>query len=80
MLEFAAAVSAKLQISNNQVEAVLRLLSEGATIPFIARYRKDQTGNLDEVQIQAIQDKRNFNRSLPSAGSSLPKQLQSRER
>ena len=35
---------------------MLELLSEGATIPFIARYRKDRTGNLDEVQIQSIQD------------------------
>lgn len=60
MLEFAAAVSAKLQIRINQVEAVLRLLGEGATIPFIARYRKDQTGNLDEVQIQAIQEEAKF--------------------
>lgn len=39
-----------------QVEAVLNLFAEGATIPFIARYRKDKTGALDEVQIQQIQD------------------------
>ncbi len=39
-----------------QVEAVLQLFAEGATIPFIARYRKDKTGGLDEVQIQQIQE------------------------
>ena len=39
-----------------QVEAVLQLFVEGATIPFIARYRKDKTGGLDEVQIQQIQE------------------------
>ncbi len=39
-----------------QVEAVLQLLAEGATIPFIARYRKDRTGALDEVQIQQIRE------------------------
>lgn len=39
-----------------QVEAVLQLFTEGATIPFIARYRKDKTGGLDEVQIQQIQE------------------------
>ncbi len=53
---FAAQVSAKLNIRIQKVEVVLALLAEGATIPFIARYRKDKTGNLDEVQIQQIQD------------------------
>jgi protein Tex len=53
---YAAQVSAQLHIKQHQVETVLALLSEGATIPFIARYRKDKTGNLDEVQIQQIQD------------------------
>lgn len=56
MIEFASGVSAKLNIRLTQVEAVLNLLAESATIPFIARYRKDQTGGLDEVQIQNIQD------------------------
>ncbi|MCU0376001.1 MAG: helix-hairpin-helix domain-containing protein, partial [Chitinophagaceae bacterium] len=53
---YAADVSRQLNISRPQVEVVLQLLAEGATIPFIARYRKDRTGNLDEVQIQQIQD------------------------
>ncbi len=39
-----------------RVRAVVRLLSEGATVPFIARYRKEQTGGLDEVQIRAIEE------------------------
>lgn len=56
MIEFAAGVSAKTNIRISQVEAVLSLLAEGATIPFIARYRKDKTGGLDEVQIQQIQE------------------------
>lgn len=56
MIEFASEVSSKLQISRKQVETVLELLEEGATIPFIARYRKDRTGNLDEVQVQQIKE------------------------
>lgn len=56
MLEFASQIAATLQLKQQQVEAVLNLLAEGSTIPFIARYRKDKTGNLDEVQIQQIQD------------------------
>nr|MCU0388364.1 RNA-binding transcriptional accessory protein [Chitinophagaceae bacterium] len=56
MQSYAAQVSALLNIRLTQVQAVLDLLAEGATIPFIARYRKDKTGNLDEVQIQQVQD------------------------
>lgn len=56
MIEFSAPVASKLNIRQSQVKAVLDLLGEGATIPFIARYRKDKTSNLDEVQIQQIQD------------------------
>src|SRR5437868_13258013 len=37
-------------------QAVLELAGEGATVPFIARYRKEKTGNLDEVQIRAVLD------------------------
>ena len=56
MLPYSNSVSEKLSIPQKQVTAVLELLAEGATIPFIARYRKDKTGALDEVQIQQIQD------------------------
>src|SRR5437762_10594393 len=40
------------------IGAVVRLLAEGATVPFIARYRKEATGGLDEVQIRAIEERR----------------------
>lgn len=56
MIAFAPLLSEKLSLSRQQVTAVLELLAEGATIPFIARYRKDRTGALDEVAIQRIQD------------------------
>jgi len=52
----AAAVSAPTQkVAPGSVAAVLKLLDEGATVPFIARYRKELTGSLDEVQIRAIE-------------------------
>jgi len=60
MQAFIQPIAAKLNIKQQQVEAVLALLAEGATIPFIARYRKDKTGALDEVQVQAIQDEAKF--------------------
>ncbi len=49
-------ISNNLKIRVEQVEATLKLLSEGNTIPFIARYRKEQTRNLDEEQIRAINE------------------------
>jgi len=49
-------ISKDLKVSYKQVEATLKLLSEGNTIPFIARYRKEVTGNLDEEQIRSIND------------------------
>lgn len=48
-------ISSRLGISEKQIGNTLRLLSEGATIPFISRYRKEATGGLDEVQIENIQ-------------------------
>ena len=53
---FSQLIAQKLAIKTQQVSTVLQLLQEGSTIPFIARYRKDMTGALDEVQIQQIQD------------------------
>ena len=52
---FSHIISSAVGIKDRQIEAVLTLLDEGATIPFIARYRKEKTGSLDEVQIAAIQ-------------------------
>lgn len=49
-------LSQSLKISQKQIEKVLELTTEGNTIPFIARYRKEMTGNLDEVEIKAILD------------------------
>ena len=46
-------ISALFSISPKQIQQVLYLTSEGNTIPFIARYRKEATGDLDEVQIKA---------------------------
>ena len=60
MSGFVQPIAQKLNIKLQQVEAVLSLFEEGATIPFIARYRKDKTGALDEVQIQQIQDEAKF--------------------
>lgn len=54
-LLYAKPIAAALGLPAHKVENTLRLLEEGATIPFIARYRKEATGSLDEVEIAAIQ-------------------------
>ena len=55
-MEYFDLISNKVGVSAKQVAATVALLNENATIPFIARYRKEKTGSLDEVQIAAIAD------------------------
>ncbi|MFP5202744.1 MULTISPECIES: Tex family protein [Bacillus] len=50
-------IAAELKLSTKQIESVIKLLEDGNTVPFIARYRKEQTGSLDEVQIQTISER-----------------------
>jgi uncharacterized protein len=50
-------VSTELSVKSWQVENTAKLLGEGATIPFISRYRKEATGELDEVQVESIRDR-----------------------
>jgi uncharacterized protein len=54
---FIAKVSKELAVPAPRIAATARLLAEGATVPFIARYRKEVTGSLDEVQITSIRDR-----------------------
>ncbi|TME10156.1 MAG: RNA-binding transcriptional accessory protein, partial [Chloroflexi bacterium] len=55
--ELAQTLSKELGLGNGQIARTIALLDEGNTIPFIARYRKEVTGSLDEVQIQMIADR-----------------------
>ena len=55
-MKFLGSIANKVGIAEKQVEATVALLNDNATIPFIARYRKEKTGSLDEVQIAAIAD------------------------
>lgn len=62
--ELALWVSKETTIPTNVVHKVVALLEEGNTVPFIARYRKEVTGGLDEVQIKSIQDKWQYAHNL----------------
>ena len=57
MISHEHVVSQELNLSEKQVRTTMELLDEGATIPFISRYRKELTGSLDEVQITSIRDR-----------------------
>ena len=56
MTDFSTIISSRIGVAATQVAATITLLNEHATIPFIARYRKERTGSLDEVQISQIAD------------------------
>ena len=55
-MNYAAVIANRLELNQRQVEKTIDLLEQGATVPFIARYRKEATGSLNEVQIAAIRD------------------------
>ncbi|MEY3298549.1 MAG: hypothetical protein RLZZ597_1809 [Cyanobacteriota bacterium] len=56
----ASAIAAELNLREAQVNAALALFAEGATVPFVARYRKERTGNLDEVQLRQIAERHQY--------------------
>ena len=55
-MNYAIVIANRLELNQRQVEKTIELLEQGATVPFIARYRKEVTGSLNEVQIAAIRD------------------------
>lgn len=59
-MNFSAMIAKELTVAPKQVTAVITLLEDGNTVPFIARYRKEATGSLDEVQIKAIEDRHHY--------------------
>lgn len=57
-------IATQFEIKNYQVASVIELLSEGSTVPFISRYRKEKTGSLDEVQVRNIEQNYNTLKNL----------------
>lgn len=73
-------VATELAITIKQVEATAVLLNDGATVPFISRYRKEATGMLDEVQIAAIRDRLEQLRELDKRRESILKSIRDQEK
>ena len=80
MTTFAPLIATKLNIRTQQAETVLALLAEGATIPFIARYRKDKTGALDEVVIQQIEDESKTLKAFTERKTAIEKSITEQEK
>ncbi|MCP4580209.1 MAG: RNA-binding transcriptional accessory protein [candidate division Zixibacteria bacterium] len=72
-------IAAELKIQPQQVESTAILFKEGATIPFIARYRKEVTGSLDEVAIQAIRDRLEVLEKLDKRREAILESLKERD-
>jgi uncharacterized protein len=73
---FISRIAEEQNINNNQVQTVVSLLAEDATIPFIARYRKEATGSLDEVAVMAVRDRLNQLMELKERKDAILKSLE----
>jgi len=73
-------IARKLQLHDWQVENTLRLLDDGATIPFISRYRKEVTGSLNEVQLAEIRDEYERLRELDRRREAIVKSIEEQEK
>src|SRR6185436_4748239 len=70
-------LASELALPAASIRAVVRLLAEGATVPFIARYRKEQTNGLDEVQIRTIEERFTYLTELEARRESVIAEIQS---
>jgi protein Tex len=75
MLNIEEQLSRELNINRNQVDGTLQLLKEGDTVPFIARYRKEKTGNLNEIQIRDVWNKYQYYLELEARRDAILKSI-----
>ncbi len=76
--EYAVKIAGEMQLAAGQVSEVAELFAEGATIPFVARYRKEATGSLDEVALAAIRDRLNQLAQMDKRREAILKSLEER--
>lgn len=80
MMENATTIASELKLGAREVRAVLDLFAEGSTIPFIARYRKELTGSMDEVQLMAIRDRNDQLVALAERKDAILKSIEKQEK
>ncbi len=71
-----ARIAAELSVHERQVDAAVRLLDEGATVPFIARYRKEATGGLDDTQLRTLEKRLVYLRELDTRRATVLKSIE----
>ena len=64
MLNISHKIAKELAVKETQVSAAINLLDEGATVPFVARYRKEVTGGLDDTQLRTLEERLGYLREL----------------
>lgn len=73
-------IAAELTVKQEQVEAAVALLEEGATVPFIARYRKERTGGLDDTQLRKLEERLGYLRELEDRRASVLKSVREQDK
>lgn len=80
MINISQIIANQLALNLNNINNALELLNEGATIPFIARYRKEKTGSLDEVQLHNICDRFNYLTELEKRKETIIKSIEEQDK
>src|SRR6187455_390704 len=76
MIPIARRIADELQVRVSQVEATIALLDDKATVPFIARYRKEATGGLDDTQLRTLDERLNYLRELEERRAVILKSIE----
>jgi uncharacterized protein len=80
MTKISKIISLELGVLGEQVEAAVRLLDEGATVPFIARYRKEATGGLNDIQLRELEQRLGYLRELEDRRATVLKSIEEQGR
>jgi len=75
-----SSIASELDLRPNQVSAAAGFLDDGATVPFLARYRQEATGGLDEQQIRSVRDKLEFHRTLEERKKTILKSIDEQDK
>ena len=76
MQKIVAQLAQEIRVSPNQIEAAVQLLDGGATVPFIARYRKEATGGLDDIQLRELETRLAYLRALDERKQAVVKAIE----
>lgn len=80
MLSISQRIAEELSVNEKQVIAAVELLDEGATVPFVARYRKEATGGLDDIQLRNLEERLRYLRELDERRISILKSIEEQEK